>query len=380
MNAEENTQWDTINADIDALKATIDRAERQEANEKAESEVRSTGIGREDRVVKADTPDDKRKLAFRHYLRNGLEGMSADLHNALEYRALGEGSGAIGGYTVPQGFRAIIVDTLKSYVGPRQAPCDFITTDQGNDLPMPTGDDTGNVGILITENTQVTGSSGDPSFGQVLMKAYMWSSDVVLIPIQLIQDNGVDLDRYVGVKLGQRIGRVQNTYFTTGTGTGQPQGIVTGASTSGITAASAISVTYAELQAISHAIDPAYRVDKNRCGYMFNDSTLLACKKLVDSLGRPLWQAGMAASQPDTLNGWNYYINQGMASMASGTKAVLFANFSYYCIRDVAGAGMLVLKERYADYFQQGYLAWLRSDAKVTNSGAIKYLTMAASS
>jgi hypothetical protein len=56
----------------------------------------------------------------------------------------------------------------------------------------------------------------------------------------------------------ERIGRGTNQHFTTGTGSSQPQGIVTGATT-GVTAAGVAAITADELIDLVHSVDPAYR-------------------------------------------------------------------------------------------------------------------------
>ena len=153
--------------------------------------------------------------------RRVLEGGWVD----LETRDQSAGTAAAGGYTVPQGFRATMIEAQKKFGGLR-ALAGHLDTETGNDLPMPTNDDTGNIGEIINENTTVTFQ--DLTFGQVTMKAYIYSSKGVLVSRVLLNDNAVNLDQYIPRKLGERIGRIQAQHFITGTGTGQPKGLITG--------------------------------------------------------------------------------------------------------------------------------------------------------
>ena len=124
---------------------------------------------------------------------------------------------------------------LKDYNGPRQV-ADVMRTTDGATMPWPTVNDTSNVGELLGENTGV--AEADPTYGVVNFGAYKYSSKMVQVPSELLEDSAFDLGRELFELLGERLGRIQATHFTTGTGVSQPQGVVTGA-TLGKTAASA---------------------------------------------------------------------------------------------------------------------------------------------
>jgi len=165
--------------------------------------------------------------------------------------------------------------------------------------------------------------------------------------------------------LGERLGRIQNTYQTTGTGSGQPEGCVNG-STLGKTAAAVDAVTTDEILELKHSVDPSYRLNSH---FMFNDTTLLALKKMRGSDGHPLWQSGFAFREPDTFDGDKYVINQDMADLGTGNKFMLYGDFSKYMIREIAGYHLMRLNERYAEKLQIAYLAFQRSEAKMLDAG-----------
>ena len=176
-----------------------------------------------------------------------------------------------------------------------------------------------------------------------------------------------------GARLGERIGRILNTHLTTGSGSSQPNGLVTGA-TSGVTAASGTAVTYGELIDLKHSVDPAYR---GNATWMFSDATLAALKKLVDGDSRPLWNPGIANGEPDRLDGDRYVVNNDVLDMASSAKAIIYGDLSKYVIRDVAGMTLLRLNERYADVGQVGFIAFSRHDGDSLDATAFKCITMA---
>jgi HK97 family phage major capsid protein len=210
-------------------------------------------------------------------------------------------------------------------------------------------------------------SAQDIAFGQVVLKAYKYSSKTVLVPFELLQDSAIDIEAYIAQKLGERIGRITNQHFTTGTGTNQPQGVVP-FSTLGKTGANGqtTSVTYDDIVDLEHALEPAYR---RRARFMMHDQTLRAIKKLKDSQGRPLWLPGLAVREPDTILGYPYVINQDMPQMAASAKSILFGDFSNYFIRRVMDLTLFRITDKYVETGQVGFLAFMRTDGRGVNAG-----------
>lgn len=314
-----------------------------------------------------DTPTG---TAFRAWLRDGPPAEA-------ELRAQGAGTGSAGGYLVPQGFRAKIAEALKMTGGVR-AVADYVPTDSGEDLPFPTNNDTGNAGAILAENTQVT--EQDLTVGQATLHAYMYTSKMVRVSIQLLQDNGFNLETWLATKLAQRIGRAQNPHLTTGTGSSQPQGIQPTA-TVGVTAAAVAAVTTDELIDLVHSVDPAYREDANGwVGWMMNDLTFAKIRKLKDSDGKYLVEPDVKAGLPNTLLGYPVKVNPDMPVMAASARSILFGNLTAgYVVRDVKQVELLRLVERYADYLQVGFLAYQRADGLIQDATAYKAIQNAAS-
>lgn len=282
-------------------------------------------------------------------------------------------SGSAGGYTVPQGFLNQLETSLLAFGGMREVAT-IIRTGEGNDLPIPTVSDHSNVGAILAENTQV--AEQDVTFGQITLKAYKYSSKLIRVSAELLQDTAIDLESFIGGALGERIARILNTHFTTGDNSSKPQGI--SASGSSVTAAATGAVTYAELVDLQHSLDPAYRANAR---FMMHDSTFKAIRKLVDDQNRPIFQPDISASSPGTLLGSPIVINQDVATMAASAKAIYFGDFSKYIIRDVQDFTLLRLEERYADYHQVGFVGFSRHDGRILDAGTdpIKHLVMAAS-
>lgn len=375
LTGEEEQQFDKLEADESALKKTIEKEERavKLAAEMAESRGRQS----EDRPAEERGTVDQQELerrAFESYLRYGEQGMNPEERAALasrratigpeEKRALTVTTSG-GGYTIPQGFSGKLEEALKFFGGMRKVAT-VMPTDTGAQLPYPTVNDTSNTGALLDINTQV--SAQDLTFGVVTFDAYKYSSKLVLVPVELLQDSAFDLMNWLPGKLGERLGRITNTHFTTGDGSAKPNGIVT-AATLGKTGATGqtTSITYDDLVDMEHAVDAAYR--QTGCSWMFHDTTLKAIKKLKDSQNRPLWQPNVQAGQADSILGYPFTVNNDVAVMAASAKSVLFGVLSKYLIRDVKAVTVLRLQERYADFHQVGFLAFSRHDGDLLDAG-----------
>lgn len=366
---EEMAQFDTMMAKVDDLQAIIDRTE------KAETLAASLGepIDRLDptrpAIAKALTPKDKE---FYDWLRNGAAGggtkQSRDfIHMPILNAATDpqSTSAGVGGEFIPVGFSNQLETARKQFGGMFNAGCTRMPTAEGNQINWPTMDDTTNEGALLAENTQDTVNQLVTSSKR--LDAYKYTSKIVLVSVELMQDSFFSFDQVVGRALGERLGRIQNRHLTVGTGSSQPNGVVT-ASTAGVTAALSSAITSPELLALIHSVDPAYREGPS-VGFMFHDTTLLEIRKLVDTQNRPLWQPSIREGEPDRIWGRKYTINQSMPIFGSGNKSVLFGDFSRYVIREVLGVQLLRLTERYADYLQVGFLAFMRLDGELIDAG-----------
>jgi HK97 family phage major capsid protein len=403
LTAEENTEFENRHADGDRLLKEIGQLEKQHEAETSLGEIPADkrSAGREDIAAAGEqddepgvTPEQRKaaeKRALRKWMQGGMAALDATELRTLERRnasldqearalSAASGNGTSGTYTVPTGQPYALDIALKSYGG-LLSVVDYIDTDSGVTLPYPTINDTANSGEQLAESTAAT-QTQDPTFGLVNLGAYMTDSGIVLVPIQLLQDSAFDPEVWMNDTLRTRLGRRMNAKGTTGTGTNEQTGVVT-ASTLGVTAAAVAAVTYNELLDLEHTVDPAYR-NPGQARWMYNDSTLKALKKLVDSNGRPLWIAGGVSEgvqnrRPDTLDGYEYAINQDMASLATGNKTILFGDFSKFKIRRVKQIQFIRFGERFMEKLQIGFMAYIRWDSNLIDAGTnpVKHLKQA---
>lgn len=321
--------------------------------------------------LRAGTPleqgEDRAVLQSRGW-HGGMNAIEFGRSN-LEARAIGKTATA-GLELVPTTLAGEVSRTMQAFA-PVRAVARVLQTDAGESLQVPTSSDVSNSGEIIAENA--AHNEQDVAFSSVTLGAFQYSSKIVRCSNQLLQDSGIDLAQFLGSILGERIGRIQSTHFLTGSGSGQPQGLITAAGT--VSAALSASIGVNDLINLLFGVDQAYLADggAGSVGWMMSPTTFGLIRKLADNAGNPLLQP-LVDGGPPRLLGYPVYFAPEMATPAASAKSVLFGNFSYYLVRD---AGPLVVarsNERYFEYNQSAFLAIQRTDAKLLQAGAVKVL------
>lgn len=429
--AENQAQWEAMNKDFDAneaaMKAERERLAKDESVQTRLAEIEAINkraledgrVGLDDGRRREENPEtvakiDVQALALQGWLRAG-RGMdlTAEQRDACRKAGVSPGSsefalrgnftyggpawvtrggaknrevrvgldvatGGAGQETIAEGFSGEMERVTLAYADVRRV-CRVIRTASGNALPWPKVDDTGNSGVKLDEATTI-GASVDPTFSAVTFNAYKYSSKPVFVSQELLEDSYFNLSSEIAGMLGERLGRIEGSATTVGDGSGDPNGIVTAAGT-GVTSAAAAAFTPDELIGLVHSVDPSNRMGPS-VGFMFHDTALLYIRKFKDANGQYLWQPGMGMSEPNTVLGFPYTINQSMEPLVSNVpvtakKHVLFGDFSKYVIRLVAADRFYRLDERYRDLDQSAFIAFRRLDGDTIKASALKVLLQA---
>jgi HK97 family phage major capsid protein len=390
--AELETQADKAMSDVGVLDAKISRAEKLETLERSvkDAEERQRQQKRPNQggnIVQGAGDGDEitYRSAFHSYIRNQgqLGSMSAEErtvltrgYSAIETRAQTT-TNAAGGYSIPEEMLPELVRSMKAF-GPMYDGniTREMVTSGGNPMPFPTVNDTASTAGAHTEGATLTDDGGkDVTFGTKQLDAFAFDTEWLRISKELADDSFLAWEALIGSLLGERLGRIANLQLTTGTGSSAPNGIVT-ASALGKTATGTAAITADEMLDLEHSVDPAYRSAPG-VGYMFNDSTLLALRKLKDGDGNYLWQMGnVQAGVPNTFNGRPYHINQDMASLATGQKVALFGDFKKYFVRKVGTPLIGAIQDK--DFWPGfGVAGYIRFDGELSDTAAVKHLITA---
>ncbi|HUS96825.1 MAG TPA: phage major capsid protein [Hyphomicrobiaceae bacterium] len=385
--AEIEREFDAAMAEHDRLAALVERHEKIDG-----IEVRAKDVDLSKRPVPANAEgrgvDVGKSIAYREafyeLIRNGgIDGLDTEVRNVLragvqnvEARTQTAGTNSAGGYTVPVELANFIDQAMAAY-GPmyNEDICTTLNTSTGATFNIPTVNDTAVTAVAHTEGTALTDDGGkDVTFGQAQLGAYAFDTEWVKWSYELAQDSIFNMEPILGSLLGERLGRIANSKLTTGSGSSDVQGIVTGSSL-GKTAAAVAAITADEILDLLHSVDPAYR-SSPKAAFMLNDSTLAAIRKLKDGDGNYLWQMGnYQVGVPGSILGYRYYVNQAMPSLATGQKVMIFGDFSKFYVRKVGAPVVTVVRERF--WPDLGIAGLIRFDGVLANSAAVKHLITA---
>lgn len=294
-------------------------------------------------------------------LRN--EGYAREQRTALQI-------GNTGAYLAPTILMDKFIEKMVAFNKLRDLAQVFQTSD-GNSVTYPTFDDTGNLATLVAdENTDR--AQTDITAGQGTFSSSEINSDIALFSYKLLRDSYFDVETIAGEMLGRRVGRKLSALHTTGSGSSQPQGIVTGAS-AGVTAAAAGAISYNDIVNLMLSLDDAY--DDGAAFFFNKTSTLSALLKLAETTGKPLF-GNLVEGMPRTLMGKPFHLLYSMANIGTGNVSMLYANPKEgFVIREV---GDLIIS-RSTEYKwikrQIALTADWASDSRVVQSAAVKKLT-----
>lgn len=362
-------------AKFDGFADEIERAQNQIKSQERMRELEADKFfnkNPESKEKKDDTVEISVKQAVAIYLRTAAADMTPE--QALAVRnAMSTTTPAEGGYTVPAEIATMVIDALKAFGGLRDI-ADVITTSTGAPLSWPTSDGTAEVGEIVAENAAATGA--DITFGTAAVNPYKYSSKKIALPLELIQDSGIDVIAFVLDRLATRLGRITNQHYTVGTGSSQPFGVMGRASVGKTgTTGQTLTVIYDDIIDLIHSVNSAYRRNGR---LMLADSSLKVVRKIKDTSGRPIWMPGDAegitGGIPSTLAGYQYTVNDDVAAMAANARSIAFGDFKKFVIRDVSNSYLL---RRFDDSAfalngQVGFCGWMRTGSNLLDTAAIK--------
>jgi len=304
--------------------------------------------------------------AFYEFLSSGGQKISAATY---------EGSNAAGGYAVPVIVDRVIVPLAPAETGVR-AISQVIPTSSDIKVPIKSAFGTG---IAIkTESGGATNlfSESDPTLGQFTLSAFMLGG-VTTASFELLQDI-TQIQTFLIDDLLKAISVYEDGKFISGSGTGQPQGLLgnVGAGVTGVVAdGSGNLLPNTALFDVTGTLNAVYH--PNASWLMSRATgTQLRKQQMASNLFEPLWTR---VGNRDYLLGYPVQYSAAMPSIAAGNTPVLFGDFkSGYLIGERGGAGINVkiLDQPLATAGQIQLLAYERVDGRVRRSEAIQGITL----
>lgn len=312
--------------------------------------------------------------AFEQYVRSGANDASRILFN----RAAMSLTAANGGVLIPQFLDPTIVLTNAGSNNAIRQVSDQVT------ITVDQWDGVTSAGVTASFDAEGAEVSDDtptfvaPTISVHQAQAYAFGS------YQMIEDSGFD---EIGVLFADAFDRLEETQFTTGTGSGAPYGLITRLSGTGPSLAGssgdagAADLAAADLYALVEGLNPRWR---RNATFMANIAIYNDVRQLGTSDSAHSFWVHLDAARPALLLGRPAVENEAMDStVVSGSNddVILFGDFKAgYKIVDRIGTSViynpLVIGSNQRPTGQAGWYARKRVGADVITSNAFRLLRL----
>ena len=198
-----------------------------------------------------------------------------------------------------------------------------------------------------------------------------------------------DAEANIVGELSQAFARViaeaEDTAFAAGTGSNQPEGIITNAAIQARYTASGVADALSNasnngMDALITALTSLKGVYRSNATFLFNSTTLGVILKLKDGEGRYLWQPSSMEGKPNSLIGRPVSVAEGMPDIAAGAFPIVIGDLRLgYKIRDRKGLTITRLNERYAEKDQVGFIVKKRVGGQPVLTEAFQCVKIATS-
>jgi len=292
----------------------------------------------------AGSPEQREhKARFESWLRaphdSAAKNALGDLESQLRTKAVNIGTASDGGFAVPEEI-ARDIERLELKLSPVRRLVRVVRVGSGDykHLVNVRGATSGWVGESDsrTETTTPSLREVSPTFGELYSypQAREWSLDDVFF----------DVGAWLAEEVSQDFAQAEGTAVISGDGSNKPTGMLNttpvatddfasplrpAAAYEFIASLSNDSPAVAEIMpdeliSLVYSVNSAYRAGAT---FVMNSTTAAAIRKIKDSNGQYLWQAGLGAGQPDRLLGYPVETWEQMQDIATNAFPVAFGDF-----------------------------------------------------
>lgn len=375
FDSAEEARWTELNAELDRLDERLTELHESEHSARRTEQAFAQLEG--GRVAPRSPADTDLDLRFRQAI---LESDRRPITVPCPERRSGYRPGieqrdlltTTGGGLVPTSFYDRIQRHLVESSAILAAGATMLNTATGEPLRVPRS--TAHSSAAIVAQGALIGES-DPGLGSVELGAHKYGF-LTQVSSELAQDSAFDLLGYLAEQSGIALGNAFGSHAITGTGTGQPRGIVTDA-TVGVTGATGVggAFTADDLIDLHFSVASPYSRSTS-AAWLMNTATLGAVRKLrvapdgdyvfTDNVPAGSGAAGSVLGRP-------VFIDPTVAAIGNGNDSVIFGDLSRYWVRQ-AGELRFQRSDDYAfDRDLATFRGLLRIDgALVDTSGAVK--------
>ncbi len=373
MTDDELAAFNTIEKDVENMRATIEAEETARQSELSSEENSSESAGESS---DSETREKREIRAFVNYVVTGGERAAS---SGISYGS----NGAIVPTTVAQK----IIEKVKE-LSPVYSKVEKFTTKGTLEIPVYDTDSgvdspTGDVAVAYqgAEFTELVAGQG--KFTSVELKGYSHGA-LSVISRKLLNNTDIDVTNFIENKMAQAFAEFWEKELLVGTGSSNSH--MTGAiSTTNLVATGNTTYTAASAAKVENFIDLQLAVKQQyqtNAIWIMNKDVFKELRKLKDGSGNYYlaYGRGLEGGFGWELLGKPVYVSENMpAATSQNNIPVLYGNFSGMAMKVSQDLEIQLMQEKYLTQNAIGIVGWAECDSKVQNSQMIAGLKMAAS-
>ncbi len=359
-----------IEADLDRFedinqKLTLAQQEQKQVQEKLDTF--ETLLKRPEAGVEAKQIDMSVK-AFDKWLRKGKDNMDVD-----EVKALTVSDDTAAGFLAPPEYVRELIKTLTEISPMRSIARVRATSQKSVQMPSRTATFTAQ---WVAESGTRSETTGYTTQLEEIPTHELYA--LVDISEQELEDSVFNLEAEMQQEFADQFAKAEGLSMISGDAVGKPEGVLTNSSVGTTNSGSGTLLTGDGLIDLVHAVKSPYGANGT---FIFNRTTLAAIRKLKDTAGQYVFQAGMmlTAGVPNTILGYPYVEMPDMPDVAGSAKPVAFGDFSRgYMVVDRVALSVLRDPFTQATSGNVRYVARRRVGGQVVLAEALRTQTISA--
>lgn len=307
-----------IEADLDKyedLNQAVTQQQLKQDNVKEQLDKVETLLKRPENGLSVDEIDTK-AVIFEKYLRKGQDSLEPD-----EKKALTVSNDTTGGYLAPPEYVRELLKTVTETSPIRSIARVRATGQRSIQVPKRTGQ-------FAASWVAESGTRSETTGYTVGMEEIPAHEHYALVDIseQDLEDTVFNLESEMSGEFAEQFAKAEGTAFVSGNSVGKPEGFMTNSSVGESVSGHASTILADGLITLVHAIKSEYA---SNATFVFNRTTLAAIRKLKDTAGQYVFQAGFSlqVGATNSVLGHPYVEATDMPSEGSNTYPVMFGDF-----------------------------------------------------
>jgi len=317
--AELESKLEKIEADLQSIedvnqnivKTQTDQKKLSEQLDNLETVLKRPGSGF------GATEIDTHVKAFDNYCRKGIDNLEPD-----ERKALTVSNDSTGGYLAPPEYVRELIKTVTEISPIRSIAKVRSTSARSIQVPKRTGQ-------FSAQWVAESGTRSETTGYQVGLEEIPAHEHYALVDIseQDLEDTVFNLEAEMQSEFAEQFAKAEGSAFVSGDAVGKPEGILTNSSVGEAVSGNGTALTADGLLTLVHSIKSNYGANGR---FVFNRSTLAAIRKLKDTAGQYVFQAGMSlqGGVPNTILGYPYVEATDMPDIGANAFPIVFGDFN----------------------------------------------------